>query len=70
MSRVIKRMDPSMLVEDSTLEIIPHWRPLKETLDIVLLSTLCRGQYLGGSRESQRREHSLVPRLDRLGARP
>lgn len=50
MSRVVKRMDPSMLVEDAKLKIIPHWRPLKETLDIVLLNTLFRGKYMGGSK--------------------
>lgn len=50
MSRTVKRIDPSMLVEGTELEIIPHWRPLKDTLDVVLLSTLFRGKYMGGSK--------------------
>lgn len=50
MSRKVARMDPSMMVEGSKLKVIPHWRPLKETLDIVLLNSLFRGKYMGGSR--------------------
>ena len=49
MSRTMKRIDPSIKVAGTYVEAIPHWTPLKDSLDILLLSTFFRGKFLGGS---------------------
>lgn len=56
MARTYKRVTGTgsggVIIEGETLEIIPHWQPMKHDLDMLALSTFFRGQFMGGSRLS------------------
>src|SRR5687768_10141825 len=41
-----------VIQEGETLELTPHWQPMKHALDILALNTFFRNNRLGGSREA------------------